>query len=288
MSVSSEPAVGPLQLLIVGFETLDRLRGDIARELRDLRGRGLVRVLDARLVSRDAEGALTEVDLNQLIGEPVLSAERPAAHLLGLNGAGHLDAAGRFEPEAFHATAGFAVDDLRRLTDAIPNGEHAAVVLVEHVWARRLRQTIREAGGLLLAQGMLTPEVVMIAGAELEARADAEAAIELAEAARGAALLEALATLAPAGGPPAPPEARTGAAIGVVRALVNAGFVREAEAGDAVDALAQAGIVEAALLQGAAAEAEDLLAKLEPGTADPGDDLLSRPFDPRDGEPPES
>jgi hypothetical protein len=69
---------------------------------------------------------------------------------------------------------------------------------------------------------------------------------------------------------------------------VDAGFVRDAEACEAVDALAQAGIVESALLQGAAAEAEDLLAKLEPGTADPGGDLLSRPYDPRDGEPPES
>ena len=279
--------MGPLQLLIVGFDSLDRLRGDIARELRDLRGRGLVRVLDARLVSRDREGALTEVDLNQLIGDPVVSVERPAAHLLGLNGAKHIDGTGEFQPEAFHATAGFALEDLRRLTDAIPNGEHAAVVLVEHVWARHLRQTVRAAGGLLLAQGMLTPEVVMIAGAELQARADAEAAIELAEAARGAALLEALATLAPGGGPPPPPEARTGAAVGVVRALVNAGFVHAADAGEAVDALAQAGIVEAALLQGAAAEAEDLLAKLEPREVDPDDDLLARleGRNPEGGEP---
>ena len=49
MSVSPDPAMGPLQLLVIGFETTERFRGDIARELRDLRGRGLVRVLDARL-----------------------------------------------------------------------------------------------------------------------------------------------------------------------------------------------------------------------------------------------
>ena len=257
--------MGPLQLLVIGFETTERFRGDIVREVRDLRGRGLVRVLDARFVSRSPDGALTEVDLNLLVGEPVVSEERPAAHLLGLNGAKHLDEAGEFVAEAFHATAGFAIEDLRRLTDSIPHGEHAAVVLIEHVWARRLRETVRAAGGLLLAQGMLTPEVVMIAGAELQARADAEAAIELAEAARGAALLDALATLAPDSGPPAPAEARAGAAVGVVRALVDAGFVREVEASEAVDALAQAGIVERALLEGAAAEAEDLLDKLEGG-----------------------
>ena len=47
-----EPTVGPLQLLLVGFETTDRFQGDIARELRVLRGRGVIRVLDARLFHR--------------------------------------------------------------------------------------------------------------------------------------------------------------------------------------------------------------------------------------------
>jgi hypothetical protein len=41
--------VGPLQLVLVGFETTERFRGDIARELLDLRGRGMIRILHARL-----------------------------------------------------------------------------------------------------------------------------------------------------------------------------------------------------------------------------------------------
>ena len=40
---------------------------------------------------------------------------------------------------AFAATVGFTLEDLRRLTDEIAPGEHAAVVLVEHAWAGRLR-----------------------------------------------------------------------------------------------------------------------------------------------------
>ena len=57
--------------------------------MRELRGRGLIRVLDARLLSRGADGELTETDLNQIIGAPVGSEWRPAAHLFGLNGAGN-------------------------------------------------------------------------------------------------------------------------------------------------------------------------------------------------------
>jgi hypothetical protein len=257
-----EPSFGPVQLVVVEFETTEHFRGQIAREIHDLRGRGLIRVLDARLLSRSADGELTQTDLNALIGEP-LGEHRPAAHLFGLNGAGGANGnGGARAPEAYARTAGFALEDLRKLTDEIGRGEHAAVVLFEHVWAARLRELVRDAGGLLVAQGMLTPEAMMIVGAELQAKADAEAAIELAEAARGAALLDALATLTgdQAGDGP---QAQSGAAAAVVRALVDAGFVRANEAADAIDALATRGIVEQALLHGAAAEAEDLLATLE-------------------------
>src|SRR5918998_2275289 len=244
----SEPNLGPLQLLVVGFETTEHFDGQIARELRDLRGRGLIRVVDARLLSRSADGELTDTDLNEIIGEPFGSPWRPAAHLFGLNGAGDAALAAGTTPETYARVAGFALDDLRQLTDEIGHGEHAAVLLVEHLWASRLRELVIERGGQLVAQGMLTPEVMMLVGAELQAKADAEAAIELAEAARGAALLDALHTLT--AGTPDPELAareRASAACAVVRTLVDAGLLRDRDSGEAVDALARAGIVEQAL-----------------------------------------
>jgi hypothetical protein len=266
-----EPSFGPLQLIVVGFQTTENFHGQIAREMRDLRGRGLIRVLDARMLSRGADGELTETDLNRFIGEPEGSEYRPTALLFGFNGGGAIEGnGGAHAPEAYARTAGFALDDLRRLTDEIGNGEHAAVVLVEHVWAARLREVVRGAGGLLVAQGMLTPEVMMIVGAELQAQADAEAAIELAEAARGAALLDALHTLT-GDHISQEPQPQTAAAAAVVRALVDAGFIHGHEAAEAIDALATRGIVEQALLHGAAAEAEDLLAALEDDEPPPPD-----------------
>ena len=130
-------------------------------------------------------------------------------------------------------------------------------MLIEHIWAATLRETVREAGGRLLGQGFLTPEVVMIVGAEIRARADAQAAIELAEAARGSALVEALATLATR--EPGSPEERARAAAQVVGLLVDQGFVHATEAGDAVDALSTAGLLERALVEAALLESEDAL-----------------------------
>ncbi len=258
-----ELSFGPLQLLVVGFPDLDHFTGRIAREMAALRGRGMIRVMDARMLSRHPDGTMTETDLNAVIGEEAGSQYRPVAHLFGLNGHAEVNGDGNgMTPETFARTAGFAVDDLRRLTDEIPAGEHAAVVLIEHVWAGALQAGIRAANGLLISQGMLTPEVMMIVGAELQAKADAETAIELAEAARGAALLDAIRTLHGDSLSDAP-QPRTAAAAAVVRALVDEGLLGEHEAAEAIDALANRGIVEQAILHGATAEAEDLLARLE-------------------------
>jgi hypothetical protein len=246
-------SMGPLQLVLVGFETTDRFRGEIARELADLRGRGVIRVLDARLFLRGDDDALSEVDLNPLLADAETG--NPIAHLLGANGAG---GNGHKPPdEALEHTVGFALEDLRRLTDQIGPGDHAAVVLVEHLWAQHLREAVVDAGGRLLGQGFLTPDVVMIVGAEIQARAEAEAAIELANAARGSALVEALAAFAARSSSSV--EQRTHAAAEVVKALVTSGHLEEGEAPGAIDALATAGLIEAAVVQAAVAEAEDLL-----------------------------
>jgi hypothetical protein len=258
MSVE-QPSVGPLQIVIVGFETTERFRGDIARELAALRGHGVIRVLDARMLHRSPEGELTEIDLGPLLADWTQPPGNPVARLLGVNGAG---GNGGLPPaEAFSQATGFALEDLRQLTDEIGPGDHAVAVLVEHLWASHLRTAVIEAGGVLLGQGFLTRDVVMAVGAEIKARADAEAAIELANAARGSALLEALAILA--GRERGSAEDRAHAASEVVRVLAAEGFVHESDEPAAIEALATAGLIEAAVMQAAVAEAEELRDRLE-------------------------
>ena len=250
-----DPSVGPLQIVIVGFETTERFRGEVARELLDLRGRGMIRVLDARFFHRAPEGELTEVELGPLFVDRPAERANPVARLLGVNGPG---GNGGLPPqEAFARTAGFALADLRRLIDEIGRGDHAVAILIEHRWAARLREAVRDAGGRLVGQGFLTPELALVVGAEIQARVDAEAAIELANAARGSALVEALSILARRERGSAQETAR--AAAEVVRVLVAEGFVHDAEAHAAIEALATAGLIETALLQAAVAEAEETL-----------------------------
>ena len=68
---AEEPSYGPLQILLVGFETTERFRGEIARELLDLRGRGMIRVIDARFLHRAPDGQVTETDLGPLLADRI-------------------------------------------------------------------------------------------------------------------------------------------------------------------------------------------------------------------------
>src|SRR4051794_41551084 len=78
--------VGPVQLLILGFDTAENFRGEVARELLALRGRGMIRVLDARLLHRTPDGELTEVDLGPLVADWPDDRANAVAGLLAANG----------------------------------------------------------------------------------------------------------------------------------------------------------------------------------------------------------
>jgi hypothetical protein len=80
--------VGSLQLMSGGFETTERFRGDIARELLDLRGRGMIWVLDARFFHSAPNGYLTEIDIGPLLAEQPEEQPNPIARLLHVNGGG--------------------------------------------------------------------------------------------------------------------------------------------------------------------------------------------------------
>jgi hypothetical protein len=250
--------VGPVQLLILGFETAENFRGEVARELLALRGRGMIRVLDARLLHRAPDGELTEVELGPLVADWPDDRANAVTGLLAANG--NVGAGGNGGPrsaEALAGSVGFAVADLHRLTDEIAPGQHAITILIEHVWAARLREEVLAAGARLVGQGFLTQELAMVVGSELQARADAEAAIELASAARGAALVEALGLLAKR--ERGSTEDRVRSAAEVVRVLTARGFIHDAEAPSAINALATAGLIEMATVAAATTEAEQML-----------------------------
>jgi uncharacterized membrane protein len=239
--------VGPIQLIVIGFPPDARFSGEIIRALSDLRGRGVIRLIDALFVRKDADGkvvsSLRDSDLT------LAQREYMGAVVGGLLG---LVAGGDEESEALGATMaaqaihdnafGLGIGDLQKVKDQIGPGQSALVLLVEHLWAVEVKGALRNAGGVPIIQGFLTPEALFMVGAEVQAVVQAEQTIALAQAVEGAALLSALATVEAA------EMVQQAAVAETARVLIAAGLIEEAAVEEVIDTLLAADLIKQAAL----------------------------------------
>ena len=96
---------------------------------------------------------------------------------------------------AASASLGLDYQSLRQTVENLKPGRAFAVLMFEHTWAIPLAAAIRRAGGVPLAQGFVTPEVLAMVGEEINAIAEAANAIEVSRIVQGAAILDILTTL---------------------------------------------------------------------------------------------
>jgi hypothetical protein len=243
-------AIGPIQVLVVGFDRTDQFKGEILEELRSLRSRGLIRVLDVFVAKKEPSGGLSEMEVSWLEEDEKAEFGSVVQKLLAAGGAPAGGATGQELVELAARASGITPEDLKAAIDAIPDGKALGVLLFEHTWALPLRDAIRKAGGIGLAQGFITPEGVMKVGQELEAIAEAEATVAEADAIRGAAILDAMIAVEEA------EEIKSAVAAEVVRTLVAADIIQQAAIEETMEVLVAADIVEQAALE-AAEEAAD-------------------------------
>jgi len=247
--------VGPVQVIFFGFDRTDQFRGEVLEELASLRGRGMIRLIDLFVALKDDSGEIIAVELNGLTEEESVEFGQVVGKLLGVTNvsAGEL-AAGAIENILAAASHSVGLDypGLRKVVEDLPPGQAFGVLMFEHTWAIPLRDAIRRAGGIPLAQGFLTPEALVIVGEELRMIAEAERTIEVAQIVQSAAILDTLATLEEA-------EAiKTAIAADVVRTLAIAELIEEAAVAEAIETLSVAGLLEAEYLDKAIqAESEE-------------------------------
>ena len=139
-------AVGPLELLVVGFEG-NRFRGEIARAIEAAEASGTIRVVDLLFVRKDADGSITAFEIEE-------SDESYARDFDALK----VDVRGLLTEEDAMTVAGLLE----------PNTA-ALAALVEHTWATEIAEAVERAGGRLLASQRISPRLVQAIGDELEA-----------------------------------------------------------------------------------------------------------------------
>jgi hypothetical protein len=81
---------------------------------------------------------------------------------------------------------GLSQTEVQGIAASLKPGSSAGFLLIEHVWARELKQAIRDAGGFPLGEGFLTPEALTEVAAELLAMSEAIEELEAEEAGSGA------------------------------------------------------------------------------------------------------
>jgi hypothetical protein len=163
-------AVGPIQLLVLGFESPD-FQGEVLAELERLRDSDMVRVVDALAVYKDAEGEVSILKLSNLTLDEKVELGATIGALVGIGAAGDDEQA-----VADVALAGaeiareegievFPVEAAWDVVGDIPPDTAAALILIEHHWAVPLRDAIARAGGFRVSEGFINPFELVAIGA---------------------------------------------------------------------------------------------------------------------------
>lgn len=161
-------AMGPVQILVVGFGDTSQMKGAALDALDKLREQDIVRVIDLLVVHKDDDGSVDKVELTDAGELAELGAL--AGALIGYGAAGDEGAEAGAEVGAetlLDQGSAFDDEEVWYIADAIPEGMTAAIAILEHRWAIPLRDAIRDAGGVALADRWLHPEDLLAAGAEI-------------------------------------------------------------------------------------------------------------------------
>ncbi|MCU0308673.1 MAG: DUF6325 family protein [Thermoleophilia bacterium] len=121
--------IGPVDIVVIGYPPGAPLKGEAAAIIVDLVDRGIIRVLDALVITKDPDGTFSGIDVSNM------SAEQAGDFAV-------------FEG----ATSGLIGDaDLAVAADAMEPGSVAAIIVYENRWAAPFAAAVRRAGGEMLA-----------------------------------------------------------------------------------------------------------------------------------------
>ena len=130
-------ALGPLEYLVVGCEE-NRFTNQILPELRAAWEKGIIRIVDLFLFSKNESGSITALQLNDLGGEKADHLALLTDDLLSL------------------LTPG----DIEQLARAMHNNRSVAILLFEHPRAVDLKKAIKHASGIFMAEGLVISGVL--------------------------------------------------------------------------------------------------------------------------------
>ena len=136
--------LGPVDYLVIEFPG-SKFNGDIAPTLVDLVDRGIIRVLDLIMITKEPDGSFDTIELNDVEE-------------------GTLGELHRLETEIAEL---LSADDIANVAEALEPGSTAGVLVYENRWAAPFASAVRHRGGQLVASGRI-PVQALIASFEAD------------------------------------------------------------------------------------------------------------------------
>ena len=124
-----EDALGPIDIVVIGFPPDAPMTGEAVPIVLDLVDRGIIRVLDALFVVKEADGTFSGLDIAELDETRV----------------------GQFTAFAGAGSGLLSDDDVALAAAEIEPGSAAVMIVYENRWAEPFAAAVRRNGGQLIA-----------------------------------------------------------------------------------------------------------------------------------------
>lgn len=126
---------GPIDYIVVGFVG-NNFKGEILGELATAVNNGTIAVLDLAVITKDEDETVTKIEMSAFGDETKSAIDQLGDLKSGL----------------------ISEEDVEEIGEVLDPNTSAGLLVIEHLWAKGLKQAIINANGVLLAEGRIHPE----------------------------------------------------------------------------------------------------------------------------------
>ncbi len=128
---------GPIDFIIVGFEG-NKFDGHILSALTDALDKGIIGLIALSVLSKDKEGVVSTLELTDTGDEYMVQFSKK-----------------------YTIKYAFEESDVLEVSELLKNNTTAGILVIEHLWAKPLKEALLNARGTLIAEGRIHPEAAM-------------------------------------------------------------------------------------------------------------------------------
>ncbi|MEZ4518653.1 MAG: DUF6325 family protein [Chloroflexota bacterium] len=131
--------IGPVEYIVIDFPG-NQFNGEILPALQDLVDSGTIHILDLLIVSKDSEGNITILELDEVDELAVI-----------------------FEGVEYEVMGLFNDEDILAIAEELPSNSTSALMVWEDVWAAPFAQAVRNANGIIIENERIPHELIQSA-----------------------------------------------------------------------------------------------------------------------------